>query len=44
MVVGRCGIHHGMAQQEQGFLIILNMPQVLSLEDIRYLSQAAKGS
>lgn len=34
----------GMAQQEQGFLIILNMPQVLSLEDIRYLSQAAKGS
>lgn len=34
----------GMAQQEQGFLIILNMAQVLSLEDIRHLSQAAKVS
>ena len=34
----------GMAQQEQGFLIILNMAQVLSLEDIRHLSLAAKGA
>lgn len=34
----------GMAQQPQGFIIILNMMQVLSLDDIRHLSQAAKGS
>ena len=32
----------GMAQQAQEFLIILNMLQVLSLDDIRHLSQAAK--
>ena len=32
----------GMAQQGQEFLIILNMLQVLSLDDIRHLSQAAK--
>lgn len=32
----------GMAQQPQGFLVILNMLQVLSLDDIRHLSQAAK--
>lgn len=32
----------GMAQQAQEFLIILNMLQVLSLEDIRHLSQASK--
>jgi purine-binding chemotaxis protein CheW len=33
----------GMAQRAQGFIIILNMMQVLSLDDIRHLSQAAKG-
>lgn len=32
----------GMAQHVQEFLIILNMLQVLSLDDIRHLSQAAK--
>ena len=32
----------GMAQQAQEFLIILNMLQELSLEDIRHLSQASK--
>jgi len=32
----------GMAQQVQEFLIILNMLQVLSLDDIRHLSQASK--
>ncbi|MGE8407505.1 MAG: chemotaxis protein CheW [Pseudomonas sp.] len=32
----------GMAQHAQEFLIILNMLQVLSLDDIRHLSQASK--